>query len=231
MVRPQLETRFSVSDAIGEVSAVLSRPTGADALLVLGHGAGAGMQHAFMVELAACLSAHRIASFRYQFPYVEKGQRRPSPRPVLLATVAATIHTAGELARDLPLFAGGKSMGGRMTSLLCTKNLPAALNGLVFVGFPLHPAGKPGNDRGRHLEGISLPMLFLQGTRDRLAMLDLLTPLCASLAPVARLHVVDEADHSFAMTKRSGRTQSEVLDELAGVVASWMDQCPIGQGA
>jgi predicted alpha/beta-hydrolase family hydrolase len=210
-----------VAEGIGEVSALLLRPRDARALLVFAHGAGAGMRHAFMEDLSQRLAGHRVASFRFQFPYMEQGRRRPDRRPALLATLRAAIATAGEEAGDLPLWAGGKSMGGRMTSLAAAEAKLPEVRGLVFFGFPLHAAGRPGSERGEHLARVELPMLFLQGTRDRLADLSLLGPLCRELGERATLQVVEGGDHSFHVLKRSGRSDDEVLAELAETVASW----------
>lgn len=224
-----VETRFVASRSSGEVSALLLRPPGARALLVLAHGAGAGMRHRFMEAIAGRLAERRVATFRYQFPYVERGRRRPDPPPVLVATVRSAVAAAKSAAAesaaaggDLPLFAGGKSMGGRMTSTAASEGALAGVRGLVFFGFPLHPPGKPGTARGDHLAGVNLPMLFLQGTRDKLAELDLLRPLCERLGANATLHVVEGGDHSFGVLKRSGRTGDEVLDELASTAGDWM---------
>jgi predicted alpha/beta-hydrolase family hydrolase len=216
------ERRFRVGERVGEVSALLRRPPRARALVVLAHGAGAGMRHPFMEDLAAGLAAHGLASFRYQFPYSEAGGRRPDPRPVLLATVRAALAAAGRETPDLPLFAGGKSMGGRMSSLAASEGagLPG-VRGLLFAGFPLHPARQPSAERGEHLARVALPMLFLQGSRDTLAELSLLRPLCAALGPRATLHVVEGADHSFRLPARAGRSAAEVVDELARVSAEW----------
>ncbi len=215
------ELRFRASESAGEVSALLTRPDVARWLLVLGHGAGAGMRHPFMDALVARLAALEIATFRYQFSYMEQGSRRPNPRPILLATVCSAVAAASEAAPELPLLAGGKSMGGRMTSLaVAEKGLPG-VRGIVFFGFPLHAAGKAETERAEHLAQVEVPMLFLQGTRDRLAELDLLAPICERLAPRARLHVVEDGDHSFHVRKHSGRSDDEALDELARAAAEW----------
>jgi len=228
--------RLPVGDR--EVSALLLAPppgvlpeTAPRALLVLGHGAGAGMEHPFLEGLARLLASRGVATLRYQFPYMEAGSRRPDRRPLLVATVAAAVAAGRRLARELaadggaalPLFAGGKSMGGRMTSqAVAGGELAAAgLAGLVFVGFPLHPAGREGTERGDHLDDVPLPMLFLQGSRDKLADLDLLRPVVGRLGGRATFHVVDGGDHSFHVLKRSGRNDDEVLDELADAVAAW----------
>ena len=203
------------------VSALFLRPPDARYLYVFGHGAGAGMQHRFMAAASAQLAERGIASLRYQFPYMEARQRRPDSRSTLLATVRAAVGAAAKTAPDLPLFAGGKSMGGRMTSLAAAEAPLPGVRGLVFFGFPLHPAERPSTERADHLDKVRLPMLYLQGERDKLADLLLLRPVCARLGDLAQLHVVPDADHSFHVQKRSGRTDDEVLAELAGIVAQW----------
>lgn len=218
------ELRFTASRSSGEVSAILDRPPGARRLLVFAHGAGAGMRHPSIEAVAGALVARAIATFRYQFPYMENRRRRPDPQPVLLATVRSAVAAAHEAAPDLPLLAGGKSMGGRMTSLTSAAEALDGVRGLVFFGFPLHPAGAPAVGRGEHLARVATPMLFLQGTRDALADLDLMAPVVQRLGPVATLHVVEGADHSFAVLKRSGRSAGEVLDELAETVARWAER-------
>ncbi len=220
------EHEFEATSSSGTVSALLARPSRADCLLVLGHSAGVGMRHAFMETLTARLAERRIATFRYQFPYMEQGRRRPDFQPILLKTVRSAVATASALSDGLPLFAGGKSMGGRMTSLAAAKGPLEALQGIVFVGFPLHPAQKPGVERGEHLREVGVPMLFRQGTRDKLARLDLLEPVCQDLAERATLHRVEGADHGFHVLKRSGRTDDEVQDELADVARSWIHGLP-----
>ena len=218
------ELRFPASRSAGEVSALLVRPDRARWLYVFGHGAGAGMRHHFMEDAAAVLAAHGIATFRYQFPYLEQGSRRIDPQPILLATVRSAVAAAREAARDLPLLAGGKSMGGRMTSLAASKEPLPGVKGIVFFGFPLHPAGAPAAERGEHLAAVPNPMLFLQGTRDKLADLDLLGPVVERLGARASLHVVEGADHGFDVLKRSGRTSAEVLEELARATVSWAER-------
>jgi len=218
------ELRFLASRSAGEVSALLVRPDRARWLYVLGHGAGAGMRHRFMEDAAAALAAHGIATLRYQFPYVEQRSRRIDPQPVLLSTVRSAVAAARAAAGDLPLLAGGKSMGGRMTSLAASKEPLDGVMGIVFFGFPLHPAGEPATGRAEHLAAVPNPMLFLQGTRDKLADLGLLRPILDHLGPRATLHVVDGADHGFDMLKRSGRTAEDVLEELARTVAAWAER-------
>jgi hypothetical protein len=225
-----VEHRVAVPGAAGEVSALLVRPAGARRLLVLAHGAGAGMRHRFLEALAGRLAGRSIATFRYQFPYLEAGRRRPDPPAALTATVRAAVAAAATVAPGLPLFAGGKSMGGRMTSTAAAEAPLPGVRGLVFFGFPLHPAGRPGTSRGAHLARVEPPMLFLQGTRDKLAELDLLVPVCAGLGERATLHEVDGADHSFHVLKRSGRTDDEVLDELAVTTDAWADRLGAGPG-
>jgi predicted alpha/beta-hydrolase family hydrolase len=214
------ELRIAVEHA-GEVSAVLLRPPQAETLLVLAHGAGAGMRHPFLEALAQELAAVHIATLRYQFPYMEHRRKVPDVPNVLTATVRAAVRAAAEQAPELPLFAGGKSMGGRMTSQTAAQQPLDHALGLAFVGFPLHPPGRPGTQRAEHLARVSVPMLFLQGARDQFAHLDLLRPVCSNLGPRATLHVVEGADHSFHVLKSSGTTDAKVLTGLAQTVASW----------
>ncbi len=214
--------RFAVGDR-GEASALLCRPAKARQLLVLAHGAGAGMTHPFMEKLADELAGSGVATLRYQFPYMEQKRRVPDAPGVLMATVVAAVRAAAEAAPGLPLLAGGKSMGGRMTSQAAAQDPLERVRGLVFFGFPLHPPNKPGTKRADHLAKVTIPMLFLQGTRNALADLKLLRPVCAKLGSRATLHVVETADHSFHVLKRSGRTDEQVLRELAETAASWAD--------
>ena len=216
------EVRIHVGDSIGTVSGILLRPTDSRALYVMAHGAGAGMRHRFMEAVAQSLATRGVATLRYQFPYVEAGGRRPDPPGVLEATVRAAVATARESAPDLPLVAGGKSLGGRMTSNAMARRSLEGVLGLVFLGFPLHPAKQPGVTRAEHLARVESPMLFLQGTRDALADLGLITSVCSSLGPRATLHVVDGADHSFSVLKRSGRGDGEVMEELSVAVTEWV---------
>jgi predicted alpha/beta-hydrolase family hydrolase len=210
-----------VGERIGRVSGLLLRPAEPWAAYVLAHGAGAGMEHPFLESVARLLSARRVATLRYQFPYTEAGGRRPDPPGVLLATVRAAVARARELMPEVRLFAGGKSMGGRMTSAAAADRPLDGVAGLVFLGFPLHRPGRPAIDRAEHLGRVQLPMLFLQGTRDDLADLSLVREVTTGLGSRATLHVVEGADHSFAVLKRSGRTGAEVLDELADAIAGW----------
>ncbi|HEY8468465.1 MAG TPA: alpha/beta family hydrolase [Longimicrobiales bacterium] len=215
------ETGLDSGTRAGPVSALLLRPRDAWLLYVLAHGAGAGMRHAFMEDIAWRLAARGVATFRYQFPYMEAGARRPDPPRVLQATVRAAVAAAREAAADLPLIAGGKSLGGRMTSSAAAERPLEGVRGIAFLGFPLHPPKEPGVQRAAHLDDVGLPMLFLQGTRDDLADLELIRQVCARLGERATLHVVEDADHSFHVLERSGRTDAEVLDELADAVAEW----------
>ncbi len=220
------EHRFTATNSSGEVSGILMRPDGAHCLYVFGHGAGAGMTHAFMEAAAERLAEYGVATFRYNFPYKEAGRKAPNPAPILIKTVRSAVTFASGLAGDLPLFAGGKSMGGRMTSTAASKDALDGVRGLVFYGFPLHAPGRDSADRGAHLAEVGLPMLFLQGTRDKLANLELLTPLVNGLKPRPTLHIVDDADHGFHVPKRSGRTDDEVLDELCRTVSEWTKALP-----
>jgi predicted alpha/beta-hydrolase family hydrolase len=214
---------FEATTTSGTVTALLTRPAGADCLLVFAHGAGAGMRHEFMETLTARLANNRIAVFRYQFPYMEQGLRRPDFQPVLLKTVRSAIAAAGALSDGLPVFAGGKSMGGRMTSLAAAKEPLSGVQGIIFFGFPLHPAQKPGVERSQHLRAVGVPLLFLQGTRDKLAPLDLLGPVCQDLPQPTTLQIIEGADHGFHVLKRSGRSADEVHDELADATRKWLD--------
>src|SRR5262245_21770165 len=217
-----VERRLSVSDAV-HVSALLWMPREARALYVLGHGAGAGMRHPFMEAIATRLAGRGLGTLRYQFPYVEEGKRRIDPEPLLLATVRAAVGMGRDAAGGLPLLAGGKSMGGRMTSRAAAAEPLAGVRGLALLGFPLHPAGQPGTSRADHLDRVELPMLFLQGTRDALADLTLLEPVIERLGSRATLRVIEHADHGFHVPKRSGRTDEQVLDELASAFVDWLE--------
>ena len=220
------ERGFSIriGETGGEVSGLLLEPENARAMLVLGHGAGAGMQHPFMAHIARDLAGRGIATLRYQFPYMEEKRKRVDPQDVAEATVRAAIHAARQELPELPLFAGGKSYGGRMTSNALSKSPDAVVRGIVFYGFPLHMPKKPARDRAEHLSRVEQRMLFLQGTRDDLADLGLITEVVAELGDRATMHVVAGADHSFAVLKRDGRTAAGVHEELATVVTEWIDQ-------
>ena len=212
---------FEVAKA-GSVSALLICPAKARACYVFAHGAGAGMSHPFMETFATGLGERGVASLRYQFPYMEKGSRRPDPPAIAHAAVRAAVAEAGRACPGLPLIAGGKSFGGRMTSQAQAMAPLSGVQGLAFVGFPLHPAGKPSSDRARHLAEVKVPMLFLQGTRDTLAELALLEPVVAGLGALATLHLAREADHSFHVLARSGRNDREVMTEILDAFAGWI---------
>src|ERR1700682_2425107 len=217
------DLRFAVEGA-GEVSALLLRPAEARWMLALAHGAGAGMSHPFLAALANELAGAGVATLRYQFPYMDERRRLPDSPAVLTKTVTAAVSAAADAAAGLPLLAGGKSMGGRMTSQSAADGLLPGVRGLVFFGFPLHPPNRPGTKRAEHLKRVKQPMLFLQGTRDTLAHLDLLRPVCASLETRATLRVIAEADHSFHVLKRSGKNDAEIVRELAQAVGSWAEE-------
>jgi len=202
------------------ISTLLDRPRNAWLLYVLAHGAGAGMKHRFLESIAGALGDRGVATLRYQFPYMETGSRRPDSPAIAEATVQAAVRQALELAPPLPVVAGGKSFGGRMTSGAAARSLPGA-RGLAFLGFPLHPPGRPGTSRADHLDSVQVPMLFLQGTRDQFAQRDLITGVCARLGSRATLHLIDGADHSFGVPQRSGRSTSSVMDELADTLVQW----------
>ncbi|MCH2170318.1 alpha/beta hydrolase [Myxococcota bacterium] len=174
-----------------------------------------------MESVTAGLAERSMATLRYAFPYVERGRRAPSPRSVLLATVRSAVDAAAAHCGDLPLLAGGKSMGGRMTSLAASQERLPNIEGLIFCGFPLHPAGKPSAERGEHLFDVQLPLLFLQGTRDKLAEIERMERLCADLGTRATLHVTQGGDHGFHVLKRSGRNDEQVMDELCERIVSW----------
>jgi len=212
--------QFAVEGA-GEVSALLLLPAEAQVMLALAHGAGAGMTHPFLALLAAELAAVGVATLRYQFPYMEQRRRVPDSPAVLTATVRAAVRTAAEAAPRLPLMAGGKSMGGRMSSQAAAQQPLDTVRGLVFFGFPLHPPNKPGTKRAEHLKQVTIPMLFLQGTRDTLADLTLLKPICDGLGSRATLHIIETANHSFHLLKKSGKADADALRELAQTTASW----------
>ena len=221
LVTPARPLQFVATEKAGTVSALMCRPEKAQWLLLLAHGAGAGMEHAFMESITAALFEVDIATFRYQFPYRERGKRFPDAQRTLLATVESAVAAASEAAPELRLLAGGKSMGGRMTSLLAAQSGLPRVQGLVFLGFPLHAPGRGDIRRAGHLPQIEMPMLFLQGSRDRLADLTLLEPICEQLGDRATLHVVESADHSFHVPRKSGKTDPEILEQLASAIAAW----------
>ena len=205
------------------MSGLLDRPPHARACYVLAHGAGAGMAHPFMAAVAADLAQRGVATLRYQFPYMERGGKRPDPPLLAHAAVRPAVMQAHRLVADLPLFAGGKSFGGRMTSQAQAAAALPGVCGLIFLGFPLHPAGRPSQERAKHLSDVRVPMLFLQGSRDTLAALDELRPVCQALGRRATLKVFADADHSFHVPARSGRTDAQVRDEVLDALAAWID--------
>jgi predicted alpha/beta-hydrolase family hydrolase len=207
----------------GAVSALLDFPQQARACYVFAHGAGAGMTHSFMAAVAAGLAERGIATLRYQFPYMEKGSKRPDPPAVAHALVRAAVAEAARRCPGLPLIAGGKSFGGRMTSQAQASAPLTGVRGLAFFGFPLHPVGKPSDDRAKHLSEIDIPMLFLQGTRDSLAELKLLEPVVKRIGRSATLHRVEGADHSFHVPARSGRNDAEVMQEILDAFSGWIE--------
>jgi uncharacterized protein len=207
-----------------QVSALVLAPADPVACFVFAHGAGAGMNHPFMEKVANALFARRVASLRYQFPYMEARSKRPDHPTVAQATVRAAVNAARELYPDLPLIAGGKSFGGRMTSRAqAASPLPHA-SGLVFLGFPLHAAGKPSTERAAHLFDVEIPMLFLQGSKDKLAEPALVREVTRKLGSRATLRVINEADHSFHVAARSGRKDDEVIEEAADFFAAWLSR-------
>jgi len=217
------QLRFPVGETIGDVSALLVWPTDARMLYVLAHGAGAGMCHPFLDRMAAILAERGVATLRYQFPYMEKQQRRPDPPAIACAAVRAAVAAAARAAPGLPLIAGGKSFGGRMTSTAQSQEPLPGVVGLAFLGFPLHPPGQPGVTRAQHLDGVNIPMLFLQGDRDEFAELILLRQVVQRLGKSALLRVVKGGDHSFNVPKSSGRTAEDGRAELADAIVAWAD--------
>ncbi len=205
------------------VSGLLNNPPSARACYVFAHGAGAGMTHPFMAAVSAGLSERGVSTLRYQFPYMEKRSKRPDVPSIAHATVRAAVAEASRRCPKLPLLAGGKSFGGRMTSQAQSLSPLPKVRGLAFVGFPLHPAGKPSDDRAKHLFDIKIPMLFLQGDNDKLAELSLLEPLTKALGSRASLRVFEYADHSFHVPVRSGRIDREVMNEMLDALAAWIE--------
>jgi uncharacterized protein len=214
--------RLTLSMDETRVSALLQLPPAATACFVFAHGAGAGMEHPSMAVVAEELATRGIATLRFQFPYMERRSRRPDPPPVCHATVRAAVAEAARLAPALPLFAGGRSFGGRMTSQAQAIEPLPGVKGLAFLGFPLHPAGKPSAERAEHLRELKIPLLFLQGTRDELAKLDLLQPVIKQLGPRATLKLLQDADHSFHVPARTGRKDAEVRAEMLDALAAWI---------
>ena len=224
MSSEQIESKFIATKEKGEVSSLLIRPNRAEWLLVLGHGASTNMRHATLQTIAERLGDVSIATFRYQFPYMERGGGGRESQAVALQTVRSAVAAAHEAASDLSLLVGGHSYSGRMSSLAAAESPLEGVRGLVFFAFPLHPAGRLGTERAEHLEHVSVPMLFLSGTRDKLADLALLSQVCDRLGKRATLHLLDTADHGFKVLKRSRKTEEDVFVEIARVVKDWAER-------
>jgi uncharacterized protein len=219
---PLIATPLRIARGGSSVGALLDVPERPLAGYVMAHGAGAGMQHEFMAAMAHGLAQRGIATLRFQFPFMEQASRRPDAPAVAQAAVRAAVDEAARHLPGIPLFAGGKSFGARMTSQAQAASPLPGVQGLVFIGFPLHPAGKPSTTRAEHLAGVEIPMLLLQGTRDALADLALVQAQTTLLGPRATLHVVDGADHAFHVLVRSGRTDPQVREEMLDAMAGWM---------
>ena len=212
---------FLATQEKGKVSALLLKPENPEFLLVLGHGAGAGMEHDSMENIAQAMATHGIASLRYQFPYMERGGGRDS-QAVSLETVASAVQFAHQLEPNLPLLAGGHSFGGRMTSLAAAQDMIPSVKGLIFCSFPLHAPGKPGIERAGHLPDIKVPMLFLSGTRDTFLNLDLFMPLLENIRHHATLHLLDTANHGYKILKRTRKSEEDVFAEMGRVAGEWV---------
>lgn len=214
---------FEATPEKGNVSSLLLKPENSRALLVLGHGAGAGMEHQSMENIAQNMANNGIATFRYQFPYMERGGGRDSGK-VSLATVQSAVRKAAEFADGLPLLAGGHSFGGRMTSLAAAEGLIPEVKGLIFCSFPLHAPGKPSIDRAAHLPDIRVPMLFLSGTRDTFTQHDFYLPLIESLGNIATLHLLETGDHGYKILKRTRTNPEDIFEEMGRVAGEWLDK-------
>jgi predicted alpha/beta-hydrolase family hydrolase len=221
---PAQAQRLSIDVADERVSGLLTAPGDARACYVLAHGAGAGMTHPFLARIAEALAERAIATLRYQFPYMEARSKRPDPPPIAHTAVRAAVAEASRRLPGIALFAGGKSFGGRMTSQAQAASPLDGVHGLVFLGFPLHPAGRPSAERAEHLDSVGVPMLFLQGTRDALAELSLLEPIVARLGARAKLVRVEDADHSFRLPAKRGRSDDDVMSGLANAIAAWIGE-------
>jgi len=212
--------KFTATKSSGDVSGIIIFPDHPKYFLLFAHGAGAGMNNSFMEKMSACLADKNIGTLRFNFPYMEKERKGPDPAPILMETIRSAVKTLRTYV-NVPIFAGGKSMGGRMTSMADSKE-PLGVKGIIFFGFPLHAPGKPSNERAEHLFNVSVPMLFLQGKRDKLADLKLLNPVIKKLKDRAAIYIMEGADHSFHMMKSSGRNDEEVMRELMEKVGEWM---------
>jgi uncharacterized protein len=222
-----IELKFVATPEKGEVSALLVRPERASHLVLVAHGASTNMRHANLETIAERMADAGIATFRYNFPYMEHGKGRDSQQ-VCTATVRSAVAAAHKAASDLPLLAGGHSFGGRMTSTAASEAPLEGVHGLVFFSFPLHQPGKPETKRAEHLSAVTVPMLFLSGTRDELADLDLLQPVCKKLGKRAKLHLLDTADHGFRVLKRSRKSEEDVFVEMARIVREWVSRLKAG---
>ena len=218
-----IESKFIATPEKGEVSSILICPDDAKWLLVLGHGAGTTMRHSTLQTIAERLADVGIATFRYQFPYMERGGGGRESQAVALATVRSAVGAAHEAAGDLSILVGGHSYSGRMSSLTAAEAPIEHVRGLVFFAFPLHPSGREGTERAEHLADVTVPMLFLSGTRDKLAVLDLLEPVCENLGDKTTLHLLDTADHGFKVLKRSRKSDEDVFVEMARVLSEWIE--------
>jgi uncharacterized protein len=228
MPEPELQAVRIQLAGSRQVSGLLQAPANARACYVLAHGAGAGMDHPFMSAVASGLAERGLAALRYQFPYMEQGSKRPDAPAVAHGAVRAAVAEASRLLPNLPLFAGGKSFGGRMTSQAQAASPMPGVRGLIFLGFPLHPPGKPSDDRASHLSDVAVPMVFLQGSRDEFANLDLLQPLVQRLAPRATLELFQDADHSFHVPARTGRKDGDIRREMLNATVAWIDSVITG---
>jgi hypothetical protein len=230
MVSSGAELVTIVVDDSVRVSGLLQSPPRPRACYVLAHGAGAGMTHPFMARVAVELEERGLAALRFQFPYMERGGKRPDPPKLAQATIRAAVAEAARILPGHPLIAGGKSFGGRITSQAQAAAPLPGVRGLAFLGFPLHPAGHPSRDRGKHLFDVRIPMLFLQGARDMLATLDQLKPLCESLGERATLKLFEDADHSFHVPARTGRKDSQIWSDMLDALVAWTDAVAAGRG-
>lgn len=217
------DVTIKVSDKIGNVSSIFYSPDKPKSVMVFAHGAGAGMKAKFMEAVSLALANRGIATLRFNFPYIENGKKIPDPKPVATSAVAAAVQKAVKLCPDIPVFGSGKSFGGRMTSTAASDGLVLDLKGIIFFGFPLHPPGKPSNERAEHLYKVNIPMLFLQGTRDALANMDLLKPVIKKIGKKAELFIIDGADHSFHIPKDYKLKDSEALEMMYDEVKRWTE--------
>ncbi|MDQ3022020.1 MAG: dienelactone hydrolase family protein [Bacteroidota bacterium] len=219
--------RINISKSIGDVSALLYSQGNTEYLLVFAHGAGAGMNNKFMEQVSLSLAEKGIATLRFNFPYMEKGKKMPDTKPVCIAAISSALEKASKLFPKIPVFAGGKSFGGRMTSTAASEGVLTNIKGIVFFGFPLHAPGKPSNERAEHLYKVNIPMLFLQGTRDALASLELLKPVCKKIGKKAELFIIEGADHSFHVPKEFNMKESDVIEMICKEVKRFMDSAAL----